>query len=331
MSGAGVYARHAGDYLDAGLAVFPVDTDGKRPAVTGWQSAGQNAARAWIAKKGDCQGIGLVVGKRSRIVEVDVDAAGPAWLQLATEQFGELPVTIRTASGKAKIWYRHNGEGRSIRPFKDMPVDILGGGFTITPPSFHQGHGRAYAFMTGGLAELERLQPMRAEALAGRSFKPTHRVCTGERNTQLWRWCMAEARNCDDVEALIDAAESWTSCFDEPLPLKEIRAAAKSAWRYEVSGRNFIGRKNPQVVRSDEWMDQLSDAPDGFYLLSMFRRFHSNRGEFVIAPAAMSKAGAPPWHVSRIRRARDALLERGFLEQISAPQRGGKPGQYRLK
>ena len=92
-----------------------MDTRAKRPEVRNWQRAGLNATRAWIKRFGDADGLGVVMGDRTRIVEIDVDIAGDAMLSAALQRFGDTPVTIRTASGKSKLWYRHSGEGRQIR------------------------------------------------------------------------------------------------------------------------------------------------------------------------------------------------------------------------
>src|SRR5262249_50773433 len=39
---------------------------------------------------------------------------------------GQPVIITRTASGKLHLLYRYNGEGRRIRPFPDLPIDILG-------------------------------------------------------------------------------------------------------------------------------------------------------------------------------------------------------------
>ena len=66
-------------------------------------------------------------------------------------------------------------------------------------------------------------------------------------------------------------------------------------------------------------MDSLLDQPDALVLLQLFRRYHSRRRAFAIAPTAMSRAGTPPWHRTRIQRARDVLIERGRLEVVAPP------------
>lgn len=328
----GVYAQHVPAYANAGLPVFPVDTRLKRPAVRGWQKATARRAEGWATKPdlAKADGIGIVMGPPSGLVEIDVDAVGDGWVSAAIERFGPTPIIIKTASGKAKLWYRHNGEGRHIRPFDGLPIDILGGGFTIAPPSWRDDIGQRYSFVSGNLSSLPGLPFMRSDALAGGFSQAAEAVKIGQRNDSLFRYCMTQARFCDDVEALIDVAITWASAFRDPISPAEVEACAKSAWRYECDGRNYLGLKKPQLNAKDKIMDDLIDQPEAYALYLMFQRWHSHRSHFAIAPRAMSKAGSPPWHFSRIIRARDILLERGKIKEIVAPVQGKHPGQYRF-
>ncbi|NGM46399.1 hypothetical protein G5B31_12725 [Rhodobacter sp. SGA-6-6] len=324
----GVYDKSLSAYLAAGLPVFPVDARTKRPAVKGWQTADARRARGWASapKLAACDGIGIVMGPPSGLVEIDVDAVGEAWTAAAVDRFGETPITIRTATGKSKLWFRHNGEGRRIRPFEGLPVDVLGAGFTIAPPSWREDLGAAYVFERGGLDDLHRLPCLRAESFE----RAPAGVHVGERNNALWRYCMTQARHCDDVEALIDVAATWNEAFPDPLASPEAEACARSAWGYQVQGRNFLGLRKPAVTEADRIMDALIDAPDALVLFQMFRRWHRGRPSFAIAPTAMSAAGSPPWHRTRIQAARDVLLGRGFIIEVQAPIRGRRAGQYRF-
>lgn len=328
----GVFAQHAPTYADAGLAVFPVDTQAKRPSVRGWQRSELRATREWISRFGDADGLGVCMGERTRLVEADVDLVGDAALAAALERFGETPVTIQTANGKHKLWFRHAGEGRRIRPIAGLPIDILGAGFTIAPPSFRPDLGRSYGFLTGGLADLDRLPTIRAGALDVGCQRAAEAVREGERNTVLWRWCMVEARFCDDVDALIDCAQTWAAAMAAPLDTGEVTRTARSAWQYEVRGRNFVGLHCPQVDAGDVQMDDLRDVPDAFFLLHLFRRYHRNKRSFHIKPDAMSLARNPPWGRRRIERARDVLIARGHVEVLRAPNAPARtPGLYRLR
>lgn len=330
---AGIYSQHAPRFADAGLPCFPVDTRSKRPAVRGWQNATPRRARGWAtnAKLGASDGLGLVMGKPSGLVEIDVDAAGDAWVSAAVERFGQTPIVIRTASGKAKLWYRHNGEGRRIRPFQGLPVDVLGDGFTIAPPSWREDLGTGYAFLSGGLADIANLPTIAPGALSDGFTRAPEAVQRGDRNNALWRYCMTQARHCDDVEALIDVAVSWTSTFPEPLSAAEAEQCARSAFGYEATGRNFLGLRKPQLNAQDKLMDNLIDQPEALTLYLLFQRWHSSRLHFAIAPTAMSAAGSPPWPRRRIEGARDVLLERGYIEELRTPDKSGrKCGLYRL-
>lgn len=328
MTGA-IFAQHVGRYAAAGLPVFPVDTRHKRPAVKGWQGATLDKAWTWanVPELAKASGLGIVMGKPSRLVEVDVDAVSDAWLAIAVERYGETPVTIRTASGKSKLWYRHNGEGRHIRPIKRHPIDILGAGFTIAPPSRREDLGAAYRFLSGGLDDLPDLPTIKPQE----SFTcAAQGVREGQRNDALFRFCMTEARRCDDLAALMDVAATWAQAFPDPLSAREIDACARSAWKYETEGRNYLGLRKPQLIEGDRIMDELLDCPEAYTLLQMFIRWHGPRKSFAIAPTAMSQSGSPGWPRGRIERARDVLLERGFIEELKAPRQGANPGFYRL-
>lgn len=328
-----VFAQNAVEYADRGLAAFPVDARRKRPIVKGWQKATPGDARKWAKSPrfGASDGLGIVMGEQSWVTEVDVDAVGEAWLAAATQRFGETPISIITASGKSKLWYRHNGEGRKIRPFEGLPIDVLGAGFTIAPPSWREDLGASYAFRTGSLSDIANLPTIPASALDIGTFQPAEGVQPGQRNQSLWRWCMAQARCCDDIAALVDAAATWANAFPDPLSAGEIERCAKSAWRYESTGRNYLGLKKPQLTEGDFIMDTLIDNPDAFMLHYLFQRWHGNRSSFAIAPTAMSAARNPPWHRSRIERARDVLIERGYLEELAAPAKSKrKAGLYCL-
>ena len=327
----GVFAQFAPIYADAGLATFPVDTRHKRPAVTNWQRGGLPATRAWAEKFGDADGLGLCMGERSRIVEVDIDMAGDAALGAALERFGDTPIKIRTASDKSKAWYRHSGEGRRTRPFKGLAIDILGDGYTIAPPSYRPDLGRRYEFLTGSLDDLDRLPAIRADALDASCHRVAEAVREGERNNTLFLWCMVEARHCDDVDALIDAAQTRASAMPVPLSIREIEQTARSAWGYEIGGRNIVGLRRPQITQRDKALDDLNNETDAYWLLDMLSRYHRNKKAFAIAPAAMSDAGNPPWHKTRIVRARDILIERGYLKVFAPPNaRARKAGLYYL-
>jgi len=117
----------------AGIATVPVDPEVKYWDGP-WQKIGLPASTklARVKEYQDCNGIGFACGKHSQITDVDIDSTDEALLREALTRHGDTPIVVQTPSGKFHAWYRHGGEGRSIRKRarqgwgRDVPIDILG-------------------------------------------------------------------------------------------------------------------------------------------------------------------------------------------------------------
>ena len=72
----------------------------------------------------------------------------------AITRHGEPLIITRTASGKHHLFYRYNGEGRRIRPWVGLEIDVLGdNGFAVAAPSkLIKG---AYEIVQGHLDDLD--------------------------------------------------------------------------------------------------------------------------------------------------------------------------------
>ena len=105
-------------YAAHGIATFPVDIgpDGKKPLVSNYARFGLRASSEIAQKFPDATGIGFMVGARSRLTVLDVDSPDDRVLADALDRHGPTPIVVRTGSGNCQAWYRHNGEGRLIRP-----------------------------------------------------------------------------------------------------------------------------------------------------------------------------------------------------------------------
>jgi hypothetical protein len=57
----------------------------------------------------------------ARATVVDIDSAADAQLQHAIDIYGDSPVIVRTASGKAHVYYRHGGERRRTGQTRAIP------------------------------------------------------------------------------------------------------------------------------------------------------------------------------------------------------------------
>jgi hypothetical protein len=106
----------------------------------------------------------------------------------------------------------------------------------------------------------------------------------------------------------------------EPLNPNEVMRIAGSAWKIESNRQNWVGQPARAVLEA-AMVKQLSMAPNGadaLILLANLRIAHGARhgrgARFAISPTAMSNARTVlPWSPGRIRRARQALIELGFL------------------
>ena len=102
--------------------------------------------------------MGFCPGRRSGLTILDVDTPDERVLTDALDRHGATPVIVRSGSGNFQAWYRNSGETRRIRPEPDKPIDILGGGFVVAPPS--RGTKGCYQFVQGDLDDLGRLPIM---------------------------------------------------------------------------------------------------------------------------------------------------------------------------
>lgn len=332
-----MFARHAHEFVDAGIPVFPVDKD-KRPLVRNPKLFGK-AATLKLANGTKFADAGLAIwcGPRSGIAAIDIDAVGTELVDKVMSIVGPSPLVAQTPSGGHHIYYRANGERRHIRPkqglLADLPVDIMGdGGYIIVPPSLGP-NGGAYAFIVGSLSDLPNLPTMCPDILGNRSEKRYKLPATtreppsiGERNNVLFRICLTAAHTVDSEEDLLDFVQTRNDEWPDPLPFEEVQRLTASAWSYQSEGRNFVGRGPIAYMRGVE-ANLLN--PDSFYLLARLRFAHGSRDKPFALANAFAKALC--WSPTRFRNARSKLTNAGFIECLSKGGRGkNDPPIYRI-
>lgn len=324
--GEALFAEWQPRYAAVGLPTFPVT--GKRPLVRGYLKVGLRASAELAKTFPNAPAIGVPVGERTKLTVLDVDAPDESLLRKAISQFGETPFIVRTGSGHFQAWYRHNGEARSIRPFPDLPVDVLGRGFVVAPPSL--GLTGRYAIIRGSLEDLRRLPVMRPQVLRRLDLSPhVASVTQGRRNKSLFRCALSHARHVDDEETLLDVArtENENACIPQP-PDDEVVRLVRSAWKIQQEGRNFVGGR--VVPTSFREIDRLAHrSPDALALLMVLRRYHGCREEFALGKAMASKLG---WSLPRFRAARSCLEEDGYITCLHPGGKGKHdPPRYALR
>jgi hypothetical protein len=338
----GLFSEWQPRYADHGVATFPVRAD-KTPAVKGYLKIGSRTSDQLALKFPEVEAIGLAC-KRNRITVLDVDTTDERVLEDGLISFGATPFIVRSGSGHFQAWYRNSGERRRVRPDAKVPIDILGDGFVVAPPS-RSAKGR-YEIISGSLDDLDRLPTMQRHEvaalaandvgtfepeLAGMTTTPQERrsaILEGRgRNEDLFRQCMKMARSSRSLEELMERAVEHNRSYPEPMSADEVLKVVASSWGYEVEGKNWFGY-GPRVTFEHGLVDDLAaDEPMAWSLLTILHRHHWGR-DFVLSKAFADHLG---WTLRSFKTARNVLIERGLIVCIHPGGRGpGDPPQYRF-
>jgi hypothetical protein len=325
-----VFGEWQSKYAEHGIITFPVKADEKKPGVSNFLKAGLRASTDWAGRpKFADYAIGFCPGRRNGITVLDVDTTDEGVLKEALHSHGDTPIIIKTASDKAHAWYQYNGEGRCIRPWEGLPIDVLGdrqgqsNGYVVAPPS-RRGNGTEYRFVRGDLAEVANLPTMRnvdelikrAEPLVlpDDTEGPTQgvqiKIKEGNRDNSLWRACMAQAKQVQTFDELLAFARSYNEEYMQP-PLPDSTAVEKafSAWKYEQTGLNRFGQRSiviPERVQNV--------GPDAMFLFARLQRDHFWRDQFTMSRAY--GAGR-----RRLHKAAEQLIEAKAIRRLT---RGGR-------
>jgi hypothetical protein len=302
----GLFPTWQPEYASRGIATFPVRTDDKRPAVKHYKKVGLPASALLAMKFEDDNAFGFMVGDRTKLTILDVDDTSERTLAAAQDRHGATPIIVRTGSGKFHAYYRHNREHRLIRPWPDRPIDLLGAGFVIAPPS-RAAKGQ-YEFIQGSLDDLDRLPVLRNLDLPKAGAKQ------GARNNQLWRHCMRHANHVDCFDDLLDVARTFNDDCEPPMEETEVMATAQSAWRITERGDNWFSRKgvffdNADIIRL------INDDPDLYVMLSLLRAHNGPDAEFIMTVDWLSETLG--WRRQRVIDTRRRIIA-GYAKLISA-------------
>ena len=129
----GIFANAQPKYAGLGIATFPFDAteEIKRgPWVSHYNRMGLRASKQMAIRFPDAPGLAAMAGERNKLTIIDIDERGAGGERLLADvqrQFGDSKVVVRTGSGGFHCYYRHNGEGRNIRPDPRKPIDLFGG------------------------------------------------------------------------------------------------------------------------------------------------------------------------------------------------------------
>jgi hypothetical protein len=322
----GVFAQWQPRYAKHGVATFPVEN--KKPCVRGWQSVGLKSSTQLALKFAAADGFGFQCGKLNKITLIDIDSCDQGVVGEAIKLFGESPIIWRTGSGNHAMPFRHNGEARRIRAVPGLPIDVLGGGFAVAPPSM--GAAGRYEFLQGNLADLDRLPVARipkAEKPASTAIGQRG-IPEGERSDTLFKHALRHAAHVDDLDALTDVVRTRNMDCMPPLSETEVVRIAVSAWSYQQEGKNLVGRGHAIVTAHTVIDELMHESPDGFLLLMVLKRRHWGR-DFVAANAMAPFMPGGGWTLRRLQDARKTLVDQRYIELVR-PAGYRSPAMYRF-
>jgi hypothetical protein len=308
-----VFAQWQPVYAEHNIPTFPCKPD-KRPAVTNYGRFGLPASNQ-IASRSDADALGFMCGKRSRITVLDVDTTDERILADALDRHGKASIISRTARGRFHALYRHNGERRWIRPRRDVPIDILGNGYVVAPPS--RVESGQYQIIQGSLDDLAALPVMHnlAQGLSAAAIATDFaNMREGDgRNTALFRQMMREAKQVDDYEQLLDRALTVNDTMEQPMEQQEVARIAGNVWGYTERGQNRFGQHGAWFPAQEA--NDLVKSQDELILLIFLRANNHPDATFWVANGLARVLG---WTRQRVAAARRGLIQRGYIKQIRA-------------
>src|SRR5262245_14175773 len=192
----GIFSRWQPRYAEHGIATFPTG-ETKKPSIRGWQKVGLKGSAELANKFGDADALGYVTGCLSNVTALDIDTTDEKVAADAIRRHGQPAIITRTASGKFHHLYRYSGERRRIRPWPELPIDVLGdNGYALAAPS--KIATGSYEIVHGPFDDLDRLIPLadlNLSCTVSPPITPTPpkfaamRAGDG-RNNDLWERCM---------------------------------------------------------------------------------------------------------------------------------------------
>jgi Bifunctional DNA primase/polymerase, N-terminal/Primase C terminal 1 (PriCT-1) len=318
VSEEGIFTKWQPQYAERRIATFPVKAD-KKPAIRRWNQITLKGSSRLAERFHESDAFGFQLGPKSQITALDVDSRDEAVLADALTCHGDTPFIVRTGGGY-HAYYSYGGERRHIRPYHNKPIDILGGGFVVAPPSISE--RGTYQIIAGTLDDLTNLPPIQ---VALDNLRAEARIPEGRRNNTLFRFALEQARHSDTFDALLDVMRTRNMDCEPPLPDDVIISTAKSAWRYEQAGRNLVGRGRSVLTPHSVIDELIGEHQDAFVLLTLLQRHHWGRN-FVLANAMADQLC---WSRKRFAATRALLESRGFIQQV-APASFRSPAVYRL-
>jgi len=344
--------------LDAGYP--PVPAKGKLPGVKAWTRyatafPSPRTIAGWDTRLPTHQNTGVVCGA-VRVLDLDVDDPGlSARCQAAISAILGTDSPCRIGRWpRAAIFFRAHDPDRCTERhrFSLGSVEFLGKGAQVIVDGTHPDTGSPYYWVNEPLWEVwadrlpilnEEMESTLVSAMgailyrkknAGRPTgsrpKSVSTGLTGFRNDDLFLRVVNAAFVCDTkTDLLARASDLNQSTYAFPLPDSEVRKMVNGVWKRKEARTLFRPGGEAHAMLPLSLLQRL--PPDAIKLLGMLKCAHGARPNklFALVPKAMSKSLGICAH--RIARARQFLLDHGYLEQVGPRGGKGRPTQYRFR
>jgi hypothetical protein len=267
-----------------------------------------------------------MAGARNRLLLIDVDARGAEADRLAAD------------AQCRHLYYRWNGEARKIRPDPSCPIDILGGGVVVLPPSI--GAERPYEIIEGHLDDPTALTTIKSaptppdiQGAAGYPADAGHipRIdLTGMRdgdgrNEELFNIMRDNALLLPpSLEAFIDFAREKNVTCAETMDDNEVIKVANSVFKYPMNG-TLRPRQRGGVWFPPAASPIIQDNLPLFGLIAWLKAMNGPDAEFWIANGLHKRLG---WSERMLSKTQQDALDGGWIVQV-APPAPGRPARYR--
>ena len=141
------------DYHSRKMPVIPLTRD-RKPFHKDWSRWTEELPEEPLYKEGQA-GFGILPGKESGIMIVDIDTDDPELMKKLKEIIPTTPVQ-RIGSKGVGLIFSHNADIVS-RKFKNIKVEIFASsGYVVLPPSFHEKTGKEYYWVGKSLLDFDK-------------------------------------------------------------------------------------------------------------------------------------------------------------------------------
>jgi hypothetical protein len=344
---AGTFATWQPEYAARGIATFPYtasNVDRRQPLVGNYTRMGLPASREMVLKFPDADGLALMAGAKNKITVIDIDARGAEGERLladAMRRYGQARIVVRTGRDGRHAYYRNAGEPRKIRPDPATPIDLLGGGPVVLPPS--KGSQFAYEIIHGTLDDLASLTPIRWDSeippLAANDLETTDTVPRrrdvdlgsvqeGRRNAVFYpgvaRIAQRVFQNGGTKDEVMTEALARNTEFPAPQPFHDVKKVVDEWWSLTLAGKNQFG---PGGRKSGNWMQALSDDPPLIALIGWLKEENRPNSEgFLVADGLVKYLNRGQsygwWSEEKLSKARRRAMDGGWIVKIRKEVKG---------